>query len=66
MKLCIPFLLIAALGSCASSSGSRTVYLLGRFSGPAQQAGAGALADFSRAHGRQLDDAWCRSRRSRE
>ena len=34
MKLCIPFLLIAALGSCAWSSGSRTVYLLGRFSGP--------------------------------
>ena len=34
MKLCIPFLLIAALGSCASSTGSRTVYLLGRFTAP--------------------------------
>lgn len=34
MRLCIPFMLIAALGSCASSSGTRTVYLLGRFSAP--------------------------------
>ena len=34
MKLCIPFLLIAVLGSCASSSSTRTVYLLGRFTAP--------------------------------
>ena len=34
MRLCIPFLLIATLGSCASSSGNRTVYLLGRFTSP--------------------------------
>jgi hypothetical protein len=34
MKQCISFLLIAALGSCASSSGTRTVYLLGRFTAP--------------------------------
>ncbi len=33
MKLCVTFLLIA-LGSCASSSSSRTVYLLGRFPAP--------------------------------
>ena len=34
MKLCITFLLVASLGSCASSGGNRCVYLLGRFSAP--------------------------------
>lgn len=34
MRLCIPLLLIAALGSCASSGANRCVYLLGRFSPP--------------------------------
>ena len=34
MRLCIAFLLIAALGSCASPRANRCVYLLGRFSSP--------------------------------
>lgn len=34
MKLWLPFLLTAALSSCASSGDSRTVYLLGRFTEP--------------------------------
>jgi len=34
MKLCILLLLTASLGSCASSSGTRCVYLLGRFTSP--------------------------------
>ena len=34
MRLCILFLLIGALGSCASPGGNRCVYLLGRFPSP--------------------------------